>query len=151
MPPLSKYFSLDEMVFSETATRKGIDNTPNAAQVFNLTRLCNEVLDPLRELIGKPIHVSSGFRSPEVNALIGGAHNSQHTEGKAADLRVSGWTTEQLYQFVRHSGIIYDQLIQEFGTETGGWVHISYSPDTGNRMMKLRAVKQDGQTKYFPD
>lgn len=147
MPPLSKYFSLDEMVFSETATRFHLDNTPNAAQVFNLTRLCNEVLDPLRELIGKPIHVTSGYRCEEVNSRVGGAHNSQHIDGKAADIRVPGWTTEQLFQFVKHSGIKFDQLLQEYDA----WVHISYSPDTGNRQMRLRVVKQDGQTKYFPD
>ncbi|HKR04422.1 MAG TPA: D-Ala-D-Ala carboxypeptidase family metallohydrolase [Bacteroidia bacterium] len=142
---LSKYFTLEEMYQSETAIRKGIDNYPYGEPLFNLKKLCLNLLDPLRDQIKQPIYVSSGFRCVKVNAAIGGAKNSQHTKGLAADIKVSGMSVENFYQFIKNSGLKYDQLIQEFDA----WVHISYS-DTP-RGECLRATKQNSKTVYTKD
>lgn len=110
---LSTHFTLQEFVTSNTAIRKGIDNTPSAEVVKNLRELCNQVLEPLREKLTKPIKVTSGYRSEKLNKLIGGAKNSQHIEGKAADIQVTGMTIEELFLFCKDN-LNYDQLIQEF-------------------------------------
>ena len=141
---LSKYFSLDEMTFSQTAVRKGIDNTPNISQVANLTALCVNILDPLRVILGKPVFINSGFRSERLNAMIGGARNSQHTAGMAADINVPGLSTDELFAAIKKSGLPVDQCISEFGR----WVHVSYSP--AERGQFLVAVKQNGKVDYLP-
>lgn len=110
---LSKHFSLTELTTSNTAIRKGIDNTPSTEVVKNLKELCTKVLEPLRVSVDKPIKITSGYRSPQLNKLIGGAKNSQHIEGKAADIHVDGMSTEELFQFIKNK-FVYDQLIQEF-------------------------------------
>lgn len=132
---LSEHFTLEEMTFSQTAIRKGIDNTPDAVVIRNLTNLCEYILEPIRKGLGKPIHVSSGYRCKELNKAIGGATNppSQHVQGRAADISVQGMSTEDLYDWIKHSGIIFDQLIEEFGA----WVHISYAVNA--RMERLIA------------
>lgn len=142
---LSKYFTLEQMTFSATAVRKGIDNRATSEVLTNLTNLC-KALDKLKDLLGKHINITSGYRCHELNKVIGGAKNSQHTEGKAADIQVHGMTTEQLYQFIKVSGIEYCQLIQEFDS----WVHISYDA-INNKKENLRAVKQNGKTVYLKD
>jgi len=110
---LSNHFTLQEFVTSNTAIRKGIDNTPSAEVVKNLRELCNQVLEPLREKLAKPVKVTSGYRSEKLNKLIGGAKNSQHCKGEAADIHVPGMTIEELFQFCKEH-LNYDQLIQEF-------------------------------------
>lgn len=140
---LSKYFTLEQMTFSATAVRKGIDNRATSEVLTNLTNLC-KALDKIKDLLGKPINITSGYRCPELNKAIGGAKNSQHIEGKAADIQVHGMTTEQLYQFIKVSGIEYCQLIQEFDS----WVHISYDA-SNNKKENLKAVKQNGKTVYM--
>lgn len=81
-----KYFTITELTKSATATKQGIDNTPSAEVTANLTALVDKVLDPLREIYGKPIYVSSGYRCPKLNKAVGGVSNSQHLKGEAADL-----------------------------------------------------------------
>lgn len=149
---ISKFFTLEEMVRSESATRKGIDNTPTAEAIANITMLCLNVLDPLEKKIGSPLFVSSGFRCLKLNTAIGGSKNSQHmagtTNGKteaAADLESKLLTVEELYQFIKSSGIRFDQLIQEFGS----WVHVSWTAFP--RGMCLRAIKEGGKTVYQSD
>lgn len=124
-PPLklSKYFSYREMTASQTATRFRIDNTPGAAQVLNMIALCTDVLDPIRELVGAPVHVSSGYRSVDLNRAVNGSRTSQHIRGQAADITVPGMSIAQLMDLIISSGIEFDQIIDEFGE----WVHISYS------------------------
>ena len=122
--PLTPHFTLAEMTVSQTAARMGIDNTPNARQVINLTRLCENILEPLRTMIGKPINISSGFRNPTINSLVGGSSTSQHMKGEAADFTVEGLTVQDLFDLVRTSTLPYDQLIQEFDA----WVHVSFGP-----------------------
>jgi len=151
---LSEHFTLEEMTRSEYAIRKGIDNTPNDAIIYNLQAVCMG-LEVIRKALGKSIHVSSGYRSPEVNKGIGGAVTSQHTVGQAADINVSGMTAEELYVFIKqlvNSGQLkVDQCIQEFGA----WVHISFT-FPGERNEFLRAVKVKGfdgitRTSYIKD
>ena len=142
---LSEHFSLEEMVFSQTAVRKGIDNTPDAIVIRNLTSLCEHILEPIRKGLARPIRISSGYRSTELNKAIGGAKNSQHIEGKAADITVQGMDTNDLFDWIINSGIIFDQCINEFN---GAWIHISYAVNA--RMDKLIAVKKNGRTVYLP-
>lgn len=140
---LSEHFNLDEFIVSQTAARNGIDNQPTPLVISNLKNLCIHCLDPLRLLLGKSIYVSSGYRCYELNKKIGGAKNSQHLFGQAADISVKGFTPEMLYQKIINSGLKYDQLIQEYDQ----WVHISF--DINNcRMIKMRAIYNGEKTIY---
>lgn len=125
-----KYFSIKELTKSETATKKGIDNTPNAGQVKNLESLINNLLDPIREQWGAAIYVTSGFRSIALNKAVGGVSNSHHLGGYAADLTVKSQAgNKALFDMIRRSKLKWTQLISEKTTAQGcGWVHISYVP-----------------------
>jgi zinc D-Ala-D-Ala carboxypeptidase len=147
---LTKNFYLDEMLASQSAVRLNFDEqfTPEQAVIDNLRALCFNVLQPLRDGLQRAILTSSGYRCPRVNQAIGGARNSQHLFGMAADINVGHLSTEQLYQRIKNSGLVYDQLIQEFGR----WVHVSYNPNiAANRRQSFRAVKENGATRYIPD
>lgn len=110
---LSPHFTLQELSYSSTAIRKGISNIPSSIEIENLTALCHQLLEPLRADLDRPIKITSGYRCEKLNKLIGGAKNSQHIEGKAADIRVEGISTEELFQLIKDT-YDYDQLIQEF-------------------------------------
>jgi len=144
MSQLSPNFTLAELTVSEYASRKGIAEqfNPPADVISNLSTLSNSVLERIREIVGKPIVINSGYRCEKVNKAIGGVATSQHVKGQAADIRVIGMTIEELFQAIRNK-IEYDQIIQEFDA----WVHISYVKN-GNRNMNLRATKQNGKTVY---
>ena len=142
---ISEHFTLEEFIISQTAIRKNIDNTPNKKEIAAMKLLCATILERLRNALDKPINISSGFRCEKLNAAIGGAKQSQHIKGEAADIGAKGFTTEQLYQYIKISGVPFDQLIQEFDS----WVHVSYRANP--RGQCLRAVKVDGKTKYNPD
>lgn len=119
---LSQHFSLEELVRSEAAVRRGLDNTPNAGERMNLVRLCDAVLEPSRELLGVPFHINSGFRTPAVNAAVGStATNSAHMDGRAADFYPVGMDIKVAFGKLAVSGIPFDQLI----LECGSWVHIA--------------------------
>lgn len=145
---LSENFTLEEMIESQSAVRLGYDEqfSPPDSVKENLKALAVNVLQPIRITLGKPIHISSGYRCLRVNKAIGGAETSQHVKGQAADINAD-MPVEELYIFIKHSGIVFDQLIQEFGR----WVHVSYNPIGHNRQQCLRAIKVDGETKYIPD
>lgn len=118
-----KYFSIKEMTKSNTATAKGIDNTPDQTITDNLTKLIEAVLDPLREWYGKPIIVNSGYRCEALNKVIGGAKSSQHMLGEAADITVgSKEENEKLFDYIKDN-LEFDQLINE---SDFSWVHVSY-------------------------
>lgn len=118
-----KYFSIKEMTKSNTATAKGIDNTPDQTITDNLTKLIEAVLDPLREWYGKPIIVNSGYRCEALNKAIGGAKSSQHMLGEAADITVgSKEENEKLFNYIKDN-LEFDQLINE---SDFSWVHVSY-------------------------
>lgn len=123
MSHLTAHFSLDELTVSETAARKGIDNTPSQEVVDNLQFLCS-TLEEIRDLLGVPILITSGYRSPKLNAAIGGAKNSQHVEGLAADFIAPSYGSPWIVaKAIATSGIRFDQCIYEMGR----WVHISVS------------------------
>jgi len=129
---LSKYFTLEEMVYSKKALELGLDNTPSEAIIEKLKFTCSE-MDKIRERLGYPITVSSGYRSLKVNKAVGSkAKNSQHLEGEAMDFVCPKFgTPRQIVQEIIKSGIVFDQLIQE-----PTWVHISFKK-TGNRKQVL--------------
>lgn len=143
-----KYFTIKELTKSITATKKGINNTPNKSQEQCLTTLVEKVLDPLREALGMSIIVNSGFRCPALNKLVGGAATSQHTKGQAVDIQTVGdkWNYKL---FTLAKTMDYDQLIFEHGTDScPDWVHISYVSKERNRHEILRATKKNGKTIY---
>lgn len=143
---LSRYFSLDEMLVSQAAARKGIDMTPSGDIKSNLRALCFNVLDPLRLAVGQPIIVSSGYRPPALNRLIGGASTSQHCKGEAADINVHGMAPLALARLLVSIGVPYDQVIMEFGQ----WVHVSHKRAGPQRAQQLTAHRVNGEAHYFP-
>jgi hypothetical protein len=142
---ISQNFTLEELLRSETDSRKNVAEqwTPSDAVKDNLKKLCDNVLEPLRSFVGKPLIITSGYRCKRVNKLVGGSPTSQHTEGKAADFHVSGMTVESLFKFIINLDLEFDQIIQEFDA----WVHISFNAGK-NRNEILRATKKGGKTVY---
>ena len=138
---LSPHFSLAELVSSQVATRKGIDNAPAPAIVANLTRLA-ALLEQVRALVGAPIAISSGYRSPALNKAVGGASNSAHVLGLAADIGTVKLTPKALALLIRQSDIAFDQLIYE-----GTWVHIGLSAGAPRRQV-LTAKFAGGGVSY---
>ncbi len=136
---LTKNFTLYELTYSCTAARLCLDNTPTTVQVRNLRTLAEEVLQPLRDLIGLPIVVSSGFRCRELNDQIGGADKSQHLMGMAADITIPGFSNIEIYDTIRQH-LEYDQVILEHVPDhspTKGWVHVSFASKENNRKQSL--------------
>ena len=122
---LSKNFSLEEMCRSNTASVRGLPNVPNAEQVKNLQHLCENVLQPLRDHLGKPVVINSGFRSQAVNMAVGGAKNSQHTKGEAADIKCKDYPyAKEIYTWIMDN-LKFDQVILERKGKSV-WVHISF-------------------------
>jgi hypothetical protein len=146
---LSRFFTLAEMTRSDAATRANIPNEPSQTEIDNLRALCTKILDPLRDAIGGPIKVSSGYRGPELNALIHGAKRSQHLEGKAADIQASGKSILELFQTVIRLGLPFDQVIYEAQSPTVVWVHVSHNA-AGNRGQIMRAEFESGRAVRYP-
>ena len=148
---LTANFSLNELIKSQTAERKGIDNTPSGDHQENLKKLCENVLQPVRAHFAQVVSVSSGYRSPELCTAIGSKTTSQHAKGEAADFEIFGVSNKELADWI-HYNTNYDQLILEYWKESdpnSGWVHCSYS-ESNNRRQYLRAYKENGKTKYEP-
>ena len=146
---LTENFSLLELTKSQTAERKGIDNTPSPAHRDNLKSLCTHVLQPIRDHFSQVVSVSSGYRSQELCLAIGSKITSQHAKGQAADFEIYGLSNGELAEWIREN-LDYDQLILEFWTPespNNGWIHCSYNSE-GNRKEYLRAYKNEGKTKY---
>lgn len=121
-----KYFTIDELTRSQTARERGIDNSPTPGIKQNLERLVANVLDPLREAWGRPIVVTSGYRSPALNAAVGGAKGSHHMYGMAADITTGNVVdNRRLFQLILDLGLPFTQLIDEKGFS---WLHVSYDP-----------------------
>jgi zinc D-Ala-D-Ala carboxypeptidase len=150
---ISQHLSLSEVTRSETAKRRGISNTPTPEHLENFKLLAEKVFEPIRAHFGVPIHISSGYRSKELNAAIGGSQTSQHSKGQAIDIDMdgssNGVTNKMIFEFIKDK-LDFDQLIWEFGTDKNpDWVHVSYVK-TGNRKQKLKAVKSAANTTYLP-
>ena len=143
---MSKYFSLSEMTHSGTALRLGIPNDPTGEQIKDLYRLM-DYLDKVREAFGKAIIVTSGFRSPKLNKRIGGAPDSQHMKGQAADIRPHDIKElRQLFASIRRVGG-FDQLILEEPEGRTPWIHVSIPP--ANKPPRGEVKRWDGHT-YKP-
>lgn len=125
---LTKNFTLEEMTVTDT----GLPNVPNKRHIVNMAMLATMLLQPVRDLYGKPMHINSGFRSPGVNKAVGGSNTSDHMQGRAADVRVS--EPRQLFNLVRTSGLSFDQLIL-YPT----FVHMSFRSPSENRKQVLYA------------
>lgn len=146
MGDLSKYFNFSEMMVSDYAARNGINNTPPESAAACLKDLCADVLDVVRGHYGKPLVVTSGYRSPKVNSAIGGSKTSQHCFGQAADFTVLSVPLKQLFRDIG-TGVIpvkFDQLIYEFDS----WIHVSYVKNAKNRGQMLHAYTKNGSTIY---
>ena len=147
---ISDHITYAEAIHSNTAKRRGIDNTPNEVQVLSMKLLADKIFEPLREWVGGPIKVNSFFRSIPLNEAIGGAASSQHCKGQAIDIDdVYGRKTNaDMYHWIQMN-LDYDQMIWEFGTDVQpNWIHISYVSKEENRNKCLKAYKEHGKTKY---
>jgi len=152
---LSKNLTLAECTKSNTARRLGIDNTPDDEwTIENLRAVAEDVFQPLRDSFATPIYVSSGYRSEELNAAIGGSKRSQHIQGRALDLDADvfgGCSNGDIFRFILNN-LTFDQLIWEFGDQDNpDWVHVSYVRDGLNRGRCLKACRDDrGKVYYEP-
>lgn len=147
---ISKNITYKEAVYSQTAKRIGIENKPNDEQMANMFSIAEMIFQPLRSWVGGPIKITSFFRSPELNRVIGGSKSSQHCKGQAMDLDdVYGHKTNaEMFMYIREN-LNFDQLIWEFGTdENPSWIHVSYVDAQENRNRCLKAYKKNGKTKY---
>lgn len=128
MTQLSPHFTLAEFTRSQTAARRGISNEPTAAHLAAMKKLCEKVLEPVRAHFGKPVRITSGYRSRALNLAIGGANGSQHSMGEAADFEIPGISNAKVARWMA-ANLNYDQLILEFytpGQPNSGWIHVSY-------------------------
>jgi hypothetical protein len=147
---LSRNFTLSELIKSDTAIRRGINNNPNAEQIEKLKALCENILQPVRDHFGR-VKITSGYRSEELCAAIGSSARSQHAKAEAADFECIGVDNAELADWIKRE-LPYDQLILEFytpGEPNSGWIHCSWIPE-GRRASFLRAFREDGKTKYKP-
>ena len=151
MNKISKHISYKEGVYSTTADRLGIDNTPSSYALQNMELLAEKIFEPLREYVNGPIAINSFYRSPELNQAIGGSSKSQHCEGRAIDIddTYGYMSNKEMYEYIKNN-LDFDQLIWEFGDDDNpNWVHVSYVDHDFNRQRCLKAYKEDGKTKYM--
>jgi hypothetical protein len=149
---LSTNLSLAEVTRSETAKRRGISNMPTAEHIENFKKLAANIFQPIREHFGKPIIISSGYRSAELNKAIGGSLSSQHSSGEAIDIDMDGTdiTNAQIFNYIKDN-LTFDQMIWEFGTDANpDWVHVSFAANRSQRKQILVAKKVNGKTTYIP-
>lgn len=148
---LSENLTLAEVTKSDTAIKNGIDNTPHGDHLDNLMAIAQDVFQRVRDHFNVPIKVTSGYRSPELNKLIGGSANSQHCTGEALDLDADVFgaiENRDVFRFISEN-LTFDQLIWEYGSSMNpDWVHVSYKKE-GNRGEVLRAIREGGKTKYI--
>ena len=148
---LSEHLSLSEVTRSESAKRNQISNMPTGEHIANFMLLAEKIFEPIREHFGVPIHISSGYRSKELNAKIGGSATSQHCKGQAIDIDMdgstNGVTNADVFEYIKDN-LPFDQLIWEFGNDINpDWVHVSYNVKQRGEILK--AVKVNNVTKYI--
>lgn len=142
---LTDNFALYEFLRSQTAARHDIAMDPPIEVIDNLRRLCVDILQPLRDTIDLSITISSGYRPPELNRLIGGSTTSAHPYGRAADIIINGMDPLDVAKTIRDMELPYDQVIHEFGQ----WVHVGISDEEDNvRLQELTAYRKNGKTRY---
>ena len=138
---ISKNFTLDELLASDTAKKCGIINAPGMAEVCNLCALVHNVLQPLRDAMGEAIKIGSGYRCPQLNKAVGGVSNSQHINGEAADLCIDGdkLKGKRWFDWIK-AHVVFDQLIMEHNSKGTYWVHVSYRADGKNRRQVINEL-----------
>lgn len=141
---LSEHFTLEEMIFSQTAIRLGLNNTPTQDVIDNLRKLCVDILEPLRSFLNKPIIINSGFRNLELNRAIGSKDTSAHVRGLAADIVVKEFSPDQVVRAIIQSGLDYDQVILEFNQ----WTHVAI-PKVGIEGRKQKLIIDSTGTRLF--
>ena len=149
---ISEHLDLVEVTRSETAKRKGISNMPTEAHLENFKKLAEHIFEPIRTHFNVPIHISSGYRSKELNTAIGGSLTSQHCSGEAIDIDMdgsaNGVTNKMVFEYIKDN-LDFDQMIWEFGSKDApDWVHVSYETTGKQRKQILRATKSSGKTHY---
>ena len=147
---ISEHISNRESVYSRTAQRLDINNTPTKQHEENMVKVAEEVFEPLRTYVNGPIKINSFYRSPELNKAIGGSSKSQHCQGQAIDLddTFGRATNAEMYEFIKEN-LDFDQMIWEFGDDDNpDWVHVSYVSEDKNRNRCLKAYKKNNKTKY---
>ena len=144
MEKISKHISYKEATRSNTAIRKGINNTPDGDQLIAMKLVAEKVFEPMREHFGKPIRINSFLRVSALNVAVGGSKSSQHCKGEAIDMDgLNGLTNKEIFDYIKNN-LDFDQLIWEYGTDKEpDWVHVSYSAN-GNRKQILKAIKGKG-------
>ena len=148
MVRLSKNFTIQEYIKSQTALRQGIDNTPTEEHMGNATALFRNVVQKVRDQFGVTV-INSGYRGEALNKAVGGSSKSQHCKGEAVDIECPGTPNYDVAKWIEDN-LDYDQLILEFytpGIPDSGWVHVSYKSE-GNRKSVLTAMKENGKTVY---
>jgi hypothetical protein len=149
---LSEHLDLSEVTRSESAKRKGISNMPTEAHIANIKLLAEKIFEPIRNHFRCPIIISSGYRSKELNAAIGGSLTSQHCQGEAIDIDMDGTpngvTNRMVFDYIKDN-LEFDQLIYEFGDSNNpDWVHVSYESTGKQRKQILKAIRVNGKTSY---
>jgi zinc D-Ala-D-Ala carboxypeptidase len=148
---ISEHISYKEGVYSITATRRGIDNTPDDEQLINMKLIAEKIFEPLREWVSGPIKINSFFRSIKLNKAIGGSRKSQHCQGQAMDIddTFKVVANSDMYEYIKNN-LDFDQLIWEFGNDDNpNWLHVSYVSPEKNRNRCLKAYKEQGRSKYM--
>ena len=149
---LSKHVSMKEGVYSTTAKRLGLDNTPTEDDTKNMELICEKIFEPLRAHVNGPIKINSFYRGPVLNKAIGGSKSSQHMTGQAMDIddKYSYMSNADMYKFIKNN-LDFDQIIWEFGDDDNpNWIHVSYVSAEANRNRCLKAYRTPGSksTKY---
>jgi zinc D-Ala-D-Ala carboxypeptidase len=152
MSKLSEHLDLSEVIRSESAKRKGISNMPTEQHIANFKILAENIFEPIRNHFRVPIIISSGYRSKELNAAIGGSATSEHCTGEAIDIDMDGTpngvTNKMIFDFIKDN-LNFNQLIYEFGDSTNpDWVHVSYDSTGKQRKQVLKATRVNGKTVY---
>jgi len=147
---ISKHVSYKEGIHSNTAIRRGIDNTPDSEQLDNMETIAENIFEPLRQYVEGPIKINSFFRSSDLNKAIGGSRTSQHCKGQAMDIddTFGKMTNAEMYHWIKEN-LDFDQMIWEFGDDDNpNWIHVSYVSAEKNRNRCLKAYKENKKTKY---
>jgi len=147
---ISDHISYSEAIKSNTATRRGIDNTPGDYEITNMVGIAENIFEPLRKWVGGPIKINSMFRCEELNTAIGGSSRSQHCQGRAIDVddTFGNKTNAEMFNYIKEN-LNFDQLIWEFGDDANpDWVHVSYVSKEENRNRILKASRINGKTTY---
>ena len=140
---LSKNFTLEEFISSSTAERMGIDNVPKDEELIeNLRNLCLEILQPLRDYVGAPVHINSGYRCKELNVAVGGVKNSQHCRGEAADIRIASPKQGREWAAWIEDNCRFDQMLLERNKNGAVWLHVSCKRDAEANRQVFKKIKE---------